>query len=437
MMSYSLIDPIARPAAEAILNSLWQGLALTLLTWLVLRIFRQTNAATRHAIWATALAAVVLLPFLGVPAALHPVHIPAMAPAPALLQVGAGWAVPLFVLWALVAFAMLARVVWSYAYICWLARTSAALPAAYQRQVRRLTGSQVGIRASRQVSVPVVIGLSRPAIVLPEALLDRLSTGELDQIVLHEWSHIRRRDHWVNLAQELLKAVFFFQPAVWWIGSRLRLERELACDDAVVSATGQPLPYAGCLTKLIELSSCAPATLSPGAVRSGSEVIRRVERLVRGETAGGLAVSRLVWVGASAALVLALGLSRDVPAVVAWTEPPQATRTRPSPDAEQLAMEVRRLQERNRLADERLRAADETLRAAHQQMAAANQVLRQARRQLVAADQRMQKADEQLRAANQQMSLASIFGVRGWLLPPILASCPAPAPRPSHKLNKI
>jgi beta-lactamase regulating signal transducer with metallopeptidase domain len=433
MMPYSLIDMIARPAAGTVLNSLWQGLALTMLTWLVLRIFPRANAATRHAIWATALGAVALLPFVELPGSLKPLPAAVVLPQ-APLQLGANWAMPLCVLWAAVAGILLLRLLWSYAYVCWLARTSTPLPALYQRQARRLTGSAVGIRVSRHVSVPVAIGLRRPAILLPETLLNRLSEDELDQILIHEWSHICRRDHWLNLAQELLQAVFFFQPAVWWICRRLRVERELACDDAVVSATGRALPYAGCLTKLVEFSSSGPEPLSPAAVRPGSEVVRRVERLVRGESAGNVVLSRLAWLGASAALLLAAGLSRDLPAMVALSEPPQASASWSR--AEHMAADLRRLQDQNRLADERLRAADETLRAARQQLAAAHQAMRRAQQQMIAADQRMQQADEQLRASR-QMSLAGILGAHGWLLPPIQVSCPAPASKPLHRLNKI
>ena len=61
---------------------------------------------------------------------------------------------------------------------------------------------------------------------------------ELKYILLHELAHLRRRDDWTNLAQKVLKALLFFLPSVWWIERRLSLDREMACDDAVLAHSG-------------------------------------------------------------------------------------------------------------------------------------------------------------------------------------------------------
>jgi hypothetical protein len=71
-------------------------------------------------------------------------------------------------------------------------------------------------------------------------------------ILLHEFAHLQRRDDWTNLAQKLLRTLFFFHPAVWWIEKQLCLERELACDDVVLAKTHNPRGYAECLVSLIE-----------------------------------------------------------------------------------------------------------------------------------------------------------------------------------------
>ena len=75
----------------------------------------------------------------------------------------------------------------------------------------------VALCTSEQVRVPTAIGLVKPAVVIPRWVMKELSPAELNQIVLHELAHLRRWDDWTNLAQQLVKAIFFFHPAVWWI----------------------------------------------------------------------------------------------------------------------------------------------------------------------------------------------------------------------------
>ena len=77
---------------------------------------------------------------------------------------------------------------------------------------------------------------------------------ELKYILLHELAHLGRRDDWTNLAQKVLKALFFFLPSVWWIERRLSLDREMACDDAVLAHSGTPRGYAECLAHVAERS---------------------------------------------------------------------------------------------------------------------------------------------------------------------------------------
>jgi len=91
-------------------------------------------------------------------------------------------------------------------------------------------------------------------VVLPSWTLRELPTEELRIILLHEFAHIQRHDDWTNLLQKILRAVFFFHPAVWWIDRRLSLEREMACDDAVIAQTANPRGYAECLVALLERS---------------------------------------------------------------------------------------------------------------------------------------------------------------------------------------
>jgi hypothetical protein len=112
----------------------------------------------------------------------------------------------------------------------------------------------VEVCASGDVRVPTAIGFFHPVILIPEWAVSELSSDELRAIVLHEFAHLRRWDDWTNLLQKIVRSVFFFHPAVLWIERRLSLEREMACDDAVLAETENPHLYARCLVSLAERS---------------------------------------------------------------------------------------------------------------------------------------------------------------------------------------
>ena len=112
-----------------------------------------------------------------------------------------------------------------------------------------------------------------------------MSAEEFEQVLCHEMAHLRRWDDWTQLAHAVAQAVLFFNPAIYWIGRRLKIEREMACDDWVVSATGEARPYAACLTHLHELTRRAPAPqLAPGATtRTRWQISARVEALLQAD----------------------------------------------------------------------------------------------------------------------------------------------------------
>jgi hypothetical protein len=104
------------------------------------------------------------------------------------------------------------------------------------------------------VRVPAAIGFWKQTIILPAWALRELPPNDLNVVLLHEFAHLRRWDDWTNLIQKLVRALFFFHPAVWWIENRLSVEREMACDDAVLAETANPRGYASCLVSLLEKS---------------------------------------------------------------------------------------------------------------------------------------------------------------------------------------
>ena len=107
--------------------------------------------------------------------------------------------------------------------------------------------------------MPAVVGVLRPAVLLPTAIANGLTIEQLEHILLHEFTHLRRFDPLVNFLQNVLETLSFFHPPVWWISSEVRLYRELSCDDAVLACGVSPKQYADTLID-IAVRSKAPST---------------------------------------------------------------------------------------------------------------------------------------------------------------------------------
>ena len=134
---------------------------------------------------------------------------------------------------------------------------------------------------SPDIASPMAAGLFRPAILLPERLLAELDGEEIEQIRLHETAHLLRRDDVALLIQRLMEALFALHPVVRWITRRIDLEREIACDDFVVEQTGQPRPYASCLTRVVEIAGGVRSSLAAAAAtEERSHLARRIEMLL-------------------------------------------------------------------------------------------------------------------------------------------------------------
>jgi hypothetical protein len=82
-----------------------------------------------------------------------------------------------------------------------------------------------------------------------------LSPEQLEAVLAHELAHVRRADYFWNLIQTMVETLLFFHPAVWWLGRRLRQQRELCCDDVAVESCADPLVYATALLRLEERRS--------------------------------------------------------------------------------------------------------------------------------------------------------------------------------------
>lgn len=111
-------------------------------------------------------------------------------------------------------------------------------------------------RLSTQVDPPVTFGISAPIILLPEKF-PSLNPRSQSAIACHELLHVRRHDWAHHLGEEILRATFWFHPAIGWLLWRVRLAREQVVDLEVVKLTQARRPY---LEALLEFTSSRSAT---------------------------------------------------------------------------------------------------------------------------------------------------------------------------------
>ncbi len=306
-MNWLPLQTAAQFSVEHILNVLPEGLLIAFFAWGLLRILSGQNSGTRFAVWFLALLSIAALPLLG---AIGHEHTGArmasgawgsMHPA---INLPARMALFVFLIWAVGASLAMARLVsglWRLGRLrrsCTpvdVARIGAANFGATDfdpalRQTLDKTLEMIGaagatVASSESVRVPSAIGFWNRTIVLPAWALREMQAEDLNVILLHEFAHLRRGDDWTNLIQKVVRGLFFFHPAVWWIENRLSVEREMACDDAVLAETANAHGYASCLVSLLEKSLAhRPAngqmSMVQAAVHRAREASLRLARIL-------------------------------------------------------------------------------------------------------------------------------------------------------------
>jgi beta-lactamase regulating signal transducer with metallopeptidase domain len=177
------------------------------------------------------------------------------------------WKIALALAWLAGAFAVIARLAIGSGRIWFLTRRAQGVETSWVALARtlavrlRLRG-RVRIFKTDRISAPMTWGLARPAVLLPEDA-DEWSAERRWIVMAHELTHVKRRDCLIQTLAQLACAVYWFNPLVWIAARRLRVERELACDDHVLEAGAKASDYA---SHLVEIAG------SIGAANCGSPV---------------------------------------------------------------------------------------------------------------------------------------------------------------------
>lgn len=134
------------------------------------------------------------------------------------------------------------------------------------------------------VNVPLVIGYLKPVVLFPLALVNQLDNDQVEAILIHELSHIRRNDFLLNLIKTAIETLLFYNPFVWMAGRFIHIEREHACDDLVLKITGKPLNYAHALLKLELLKDKNSPAYALAATGKTQNLYQRIKRITNMKT---------------------------------------------------------------------------------------------------------------------------------------------------------
>jgi len=135
---------------------------------------------------------------------------------------------------------------------------------------------------SEIVKVPMMIGFLKPVVLFPFSLISQLPADQVEAVLLHELAHIKRKDYFVNLVQSFGEIIFFFNPAVIWISSLIREERENCCDDIAIHHTKNKKEFIHALVAFQEynMEGSGYAIAFPG---KRNQLLQRVKRIIQND----------------------------------------------------------------------------------------------------------------------------------------------------------
>jgi bla regulator protein BlaR1 len=264
----------------ALINHLWQSTLFCGGAWLITLALRANSAALRHWVWMLA-SFKFLVPFsllfyvgsfIGLPAtriadtqplllggALQSVSV---LVSPSALQATESGSISVALLVLLAAWLSGAFLIGARWLLAWRAADSLG------RAARPAPGALPDARITDADIEPAVARVFHPVVLLPAALLERLSPREIGAVLAHEREHIERNDNLKHSIHSLVETLFWFHPAVWWIGRQMIEERERACDEAVLAGGHDGGEYASGI--LAVCRHCSAGAAGTAAATSGN-----------------------------------------------------------------------------------------------------------------------------------------------------------------------
>jgi len=332
----------------ALLHSIWQAAIIALLLGLVLRQISAKHASLRYWISAAAIVSVVLssfftyhvrmqfrsLPtspvveqtssFSSSPSTLS--NLPAVAlenttAAASNMEIGINWTALAALFWVIGVSVMVLRTIGAVFNGNHRSSVSPIESSKHLELLKELS-HKLGLRrapsfwSSPTSLTPYAVGFLSPAIVVPISMLTSLNAMELQAVLAHELAHIRRNDYLANLFQMVIEAVYFFNPALWWISRQIRVEREACCDQVAIESSSNRIGYATILANWMESLGDgsetqfaeAPSASLAFSQKQPSSMLERIQRILKPDAKPHSRVStvNLIFVVAASVLIACL-----------------------------------------------------------------------------------------------------------------------------------
>ncbi len=141
---------------------------------------------------------------------------------------------------------------------------------------------KVTVWIGKNITTPATIGFLKPIILLPAVCLTHLTPHQIEAIILHELSHIRRNDFVLNMVLVVIETILFFNPVVFFFMKTIREERENCCDDLVLNNNYEPLHYAKALLTFSR-EQITHQKLAMNATSRKHQLLYRIKRITGGD----------------------------------------------------------------------------------------------------------------------------------------------------------
>jgi bla regulator protein BlaR1 len=362
-MNLAELERLAANVLPALWRASWQAGVIAVLVLAVQLLLRnQLSARWKHNLWLLVLLRLAIpvtpaAPFSVFNLTKHLPDAPAVIPvaprvdgapvietphkvAPAKPQ--ATWKAACGFAWLVGVGALLARIAWASARLSRAVRRMQRVEDPQVLALLRQCADEVGIKrvpivlSSDDLPAPALMGCIRPRLLLPEHVLSNFEPAELRLIALHELAHLKRHDVAINWLIAILQALHWFNPIVWLAFARLRVDRELAADELVLSATAGPdrNEYGNTIVKLLQSMSRRPSLAGTVGILERSHPLRRRITMIaqfHRRAKGWTALAAVCMIGIAGLALTDAVRGDDAPANSAPAA--NAPTTKPSPDA--------------------------------------------------------------------------------------------------------
>ena len=175
------------------------------------------------------------------------------------------------------------------------------------------TASLLGIKrkvqvwVSELVSSPVTIGFLKPIILVPMAAINQLTTQQLEAVLLHELSHIKRFDYLINLLINAIQAILYFNPFVKAFIKITETEREKSCDEMVIQFQYNSLEYASALLELEKVNH-SQRLLALSAAGNKNDLLHRIENILNVPKKSMLSVRKITGLAFTVCFIISINV---------------------------------------------------------------------------------------------------------------------------------